>query len=99
MSIVILDLAAAEIANQVYGSAPAAPQYADFASSFGILVAIVGVVALYVPKLSPRIPLFMDFVLALVYVAGGVVSRLPRWCCGTWHPSLQDQTSNYGGTG
>ncbi|KAH8895726.1 hypothetical protein GQ53DRAFT_31400 [Thozetella sp. PMI_491] len=72
LSIAILGLSASAIAAWVIPPAPTTPKYADFVGAFGIIVAVIGVVSLYVQRISPKIPMGLDAVLALLMLAAGI---------------------------
>ncbi len=75
LAVSILGLAANEIASQVIPPVPTTPRYADFVGAFGIIVAAFGAASLFINRISPKIPLALDALLALIFLSGGIVSH------------------------
>lgn len=71
---VVLGLSIHLIKGQRTGNAPAITNYSAFTGGFGLIVAVVGIAALFVDALSGFIIMGVDALCALFYLAGGVVS-------------------------
>ncbi|KAI1848489.1 hypothetical protein JX265_008729 [Neoarthrinium moseri] len=69
---VVLGLSVTLAKHQVIGSAPTESSFGSFAGAFGIIVSAVGLVALWVDKISPFIPLALDALASVFYLAGGI---------------------------
>lgn len=87
MALVVLALAAAMIANQVYGTPPVTTRYCTFTGGFGMIVAGVGVLSTFVSFLPDLVPIVLDGLSGLFFLGGGIA----------WAYSLKDTAncSNY----
>ncbi|KAJ5633239.1 hypothetical protein N7490_009578 [Penicillium lividum] len=72
-SVVVLGLSIAIARQQYIGSVPSQTGYAAFAGALGVLVSIIGVVALWVESLSGIIIWVLDGVAAVALLAAGIV--------------------------
>ncbi|KAJ5999410.1 hypothetical protein N7451_007220 [Penicillium sp. IBT 35674x] len=72
-SIVVLGLSITLARQQYYGSVPSQTGYAAFTGALGVLVALVGIVALFVDSLSGIIIWVLDGVAAVALLAAGIV--------------------------
>jgi hypothetical protein len=72
MAVTVLGLAAAMIANQVYGTPPVTTRYSTFTGGFGMIVAGVGVVCTFV-SVPELVPIVVDILGALFFLGGGIV--------------------------
>lgn len=86
MAVTVLGLAAAMIANQVYGTPPVTTRYSTFTGGFGMIVAGVGAVCTFV-SVPELVPIVVDILGALFFLGGGIA----------WAYSLKDTAncSNY----
>ncbi|KAJ5652748.1 hypothetical protein N7507_010174 [Penicillium longicatenatum] len=72
-SVIVLGLSITLARQQYYGSVPSQTGYAAFAGALGVLVSIVGVVALFVDSLSGVIIWVLDGVAGVALLAAGIV--------------------------
>lgn len=77
IAVTILGLAAAALAQQVYGSTPVTTRYSTFTGGWGMLVALVGVATLFISSAPPLVSMALDALAGLLFAAGGIVS--PRF--------------------
>ncbi|AEO70951.1 06bdf356-a8e0-4154-8eca-9029144a05ed [Thermothielavioides terrestris] len=68
----ILGIAASLIANQVVGDSPVTTRYATFTGGFGMMVGLVGVASLLASFIPEVVPLALDGLAALLFLAGGI---------------------------
>lgn len=73
VALTVLALAAAMINRQVYGSPPVTVRYSTFTGGFGMLVCLVGAAAVFVAFIPALVPLVLDGVAGLLFLAGGIV--------------------------
>lgn len=73
VALTVLALAAAMINQQVYGSPPVTVRYSTFTGGFGMLVCLVGAAAVFVAFIPALVPLVLDGVAGLLFLAGGIV--------------------------
>jgi len=72
MSVTILGLAAAMIANQVYETPPVTTRYSTFTGGFGMIVGGVGVLCTFVSFVPELVPIVLDALSALFFLGGGI---------------------------
>ena len=82
-SVVVLGLSVSLAKGQGIGKAPAETGYAAFTGAFGIIAALVGIVALFVDSLDGVITWLIDGVASLALLVGGIVRafKLPNYTC------------------
>lgn len=71
---VVLGLSINAIQWQAIGGAPATTSYSAFAGAFCMLVALIGIAAVWINKLAGLIMAGFDTLAAVLLVAGGIVS-------------------------
>lgn len=76
ISLTILAIAADFIRHQVLGDAPVTTRYSTFTGGFGMLVCGVGAAALFVTSIPALVPIALDGLMGLFFLAGGIV-RFP----------------------
>jgi hypothetical protein len=62
------------IRAQVFGSAPTTIRYSTFTGGFGVLVGLVGIASLFASFIPDLVPLVLDGLAGLLFLAGGIVS-------------------------
>ncbi|KXX78640.1 hypothetical protein MMYC01_205686 [Madurella mycetomatis] len=72
ISLTILAIAADFIRHQVLGDAPVTTRYSTFTGGFGMLVCGVGAVALFVTSIPALVPIALDGLMGLFFLAGGI---------------------------
>lgn len=73
IALVVLALAVTLLRAQVYGDVPVTTRYSVFTGGFGMLVGLVGVVSLLASFVPEMVPLVLDGLAALFFLAGGIV--------------------------
>lgn len=73
LSGVVMAISAAMAAVQKYGSPPVATQYSVFAGVFGLLVAIAGLMSMFIDKISGSAILAANGLCGLFLFAAGLV--------------------------
>lgn len=58
--------------QQVFGSAPTTISYSIFTGVFGMVVALVNIVPLFITRIPELIPMAIDAIAALLLLAGGI---------------------------
>lgn len=71
---IVLALSITAIRWQRYGSAPASTGYNAFAGAWGILTALIGLVAVFVTAIPGIFMGLLDFLAFIILLAGGIVS-------------------------
>ncbi|KAJ5118402.1 hypothetical protein N7448_010111 [Penicillium atrosanguineum] len=72
-SVVVLGLSVTPARGQGTGKAPAESGYAAFTGAFGIIAALLGIIALFMYSLDGVITWLIDGVASLTLLAGGIV--------------------------
>jgi hypothetical protein len=84
-SVIILGISVSLIKGQAWPSAvPSQTSYAAFCGGWGIVIALIGVVALFVEFLQGIIIAGLDGLTTLLMLAGGIVS-FPMLCTNLLH--------------
>jgi hypothetical protein len=84
-SVIILGISVSLIKGQAWPSAvPSQTSYAAFCGGWGIVIAFIGVVALFVEFLQGIIIVGLDGLTTLLMLAGGIVS-FPMLCTNLFH--------------
>lgn len=81
-SAVVLGLSVTLENHQKYGSPPAETSFASFTGGFGIVVAAIGVASMFIDAIPTLVPLVVEGLAALFFLAGGIVSHLFFSCSG-----------------
>ena len=71
---VVLGLSVTLAKHQVNGAVPSETGFGTFAGAFGIIAAIIGLVAVFVESVPGIVSLAADALAAIFYLSGGVVS-------------------------
>ncbi|GAB1316759.1 hypothetical protein MFIFM68171_06969 [Madurella fahalii] len=80
LSLTVLAIAADFIKHQVLGDAPVTTRYSTFTGGFGMLVCGVGAAALFVSFIPALVPIALDALMGLFFLAGGIA-----WAVGLRH--------------
>jgi hypothetical protein len=64
------------IKNQVLDSAPVTTRYSTFTGGFGMIVCFVGALGLFLSFIPPLVPVVLDGLAGLLFLAGGIVRCL-----------------------
>ncbi|KAJ5726833.1 hypothetical protein N7493_005860 [Penicillium malachiteum] len=72
-TVVVLGLSVSLARDQVVGKVPAQTGYASFAGALGVLVSLVGIVALFVDSLSGIITWALDAFASVALLVGGII--------------------------
>lgn len=70
----VLGLSVTLAKHQRVGSVPAETGFGSFAGAFGIIVAAVGIAAVFVERIPGVVTLVADALAGLCFLAGGIVS-------------------------
>ncbi|KAJ5667826.1 uncharacterized protein N7477_006396 [Penicillium maclennaniae] len=97
-SVVVLSISVSLARGQGIGKAPAETGYAAFTGAFGIIAALVGIVALFVDSLDGVITWLIDGVASLALLIGGIVYAvtLKGVHCGDPWTTFQNKLINGG---
>lgn len=68
----MLGLSATLLHQQKYGNSPTTTRYSVFTGAFGMIVAAVGAVGLFLHAIPPLVPMAMDAVSGILFAAGGI---------------------------
>jgi hypothetical protein len=60
--------------QQREGSPPTETSFGSFTGAFGIIASAIGLLALWVDKISPLVTMIIDALASIFYLAGGIVS-------------------------
>ena len=71
---IVLGLSIHAVRWQKYESAPAVSSYSAFAGAFGLLTALIGLVAIWLTAIPALIMAAIDGLASLILLAGGIVS-------------------------
>jgi hypothetical protein len=72
MAAVVVGLSVTLLKGQVYGNTPTTTRYSVFTGAFGMIVAAVGLVCLFVQAIPAIVPMVLDALAGLLLVAGGI---------------------------
>ncbi|KAK4099296.1 hypothetical protein N658DRAFT_475326 [Parathielavia hyrcaniae] len=101
-SVTVLGLAAAMISNQVVDSAPVTTRYSTFTGGFGMIVCGVGALGLFVSFIPDLVPLVLDGLMGLLFLAGGIawaVGLRSVGNCDNYDEMLRSPLLNQGSVG
>ncbi|KAI0129115.1 marvel domain-containing protein [Xylariales sp. AK1849] len=69
---VVLGLSITLAKQQVVGSPPSETSFSSFVGAFGIVVSAIGLLSLWLSKISPMITIVIDALASVFYLAGGI---------------------------
>lgn len=72
MAATVVGLSVTLLKGQVYGTTPTTTRYSVFTGAFGMIVAFLGLVCLFVSAIPQIIPMALDALAGLLLVAGGI---------------------------
>ncbi|OIW32386.1 hypothetical protein CONLIGDRAFT_678787 [Coniochaeta ligniaria NRRL 30616] len=72
MAAVVVGLSVTLLKGQVYGTTPTTTRYSVFTGAFGMIVAFLGLVCLFISAIPAVVPLVLDSLAAILLVAGGI---------------------------
>ncbi|KAK9781769.1 putative MARVEL domain-containing protein [Seiridium cardinale] len=76
VSIVVLGLSVSLAKQQYVGSPPSETSFGGFAGAFGIIVSVIGLVSIWVDKISPLIVMGADALASIFFLAGGIAMTI-----------------------
>lgn len=75
MAIVVLGLSVDLVKGQKIGDAPTTTKYSTFTGGFGLAVAVIGLVSVFIDAIPALIVMAADAVSGLLLLGGGIVSQ------------------------
>jgi hypothetical protein len=90
---VIVGISAVLHKQQVFGSAPTTISYSIFTGVFGMVVALLNIVPLFVTRIPALVPMVVDAIAALLLLAGGIawaVGLKGVKCAAAYYNKLHD---------
>lgn len=72
MGAVVVGLSVTLLKGQVYGDAPTTTRYSVFVGAFGMLVAFLGLICLFVSAVPAVVPMALDALAGILLLAGGI---------------------------
>lgn len=71
-AVVVLGLAVTLLKQQRYGNSPTTTRYSIFTGAFGMIVAVVGAIGLFLEAIPAIVPMALDAVSGILLAAGGI---------------------------
>lgn len=72
-ALVVLGLSISLQKDQVYGWPPVTTSFGTFTGVWGTMAAVVGMLSLFMDSIANMIPVTLDVLAALYFMAGGIV--------------------------
>lgn len=72
MGVVVLGLSVTLLKGQVFGDTPTTTRYSVFLGAFGMVVALLGLLSLFVSAVPAVVPMALDAVAGILLLAGGI---------------------------
>jgi hypothetical protein len=72
MGAVVVGLSVTLLKGQVFGATPTTTRYSVFTGAFGMIVAFLGLICLFISAIPAIVPMALDTLAGLLLVAGGI---------------------------
>ncbi|KAH8912760.1 hypothetical protein BR93DRAFT_922724 [Coniochaeta sp. PMI_546] len=72
MAAVVVGLSVTLLKGQVYGTTPTTTRYSVFTGAFGMIVAFLGLICLFISAIPAIVPMILDSLAGILLVAGGI---------------------------